>query len=109
MPRASPKHSCEVHFQRSSSSLCTGDYRASGREDPDKTAEFSWTKPGILLKFSSLLRPMVLYWRRFHTQASLDVGARARHGPLSMPVGMLAADGHQQAAYLPARGGGLSP
>jgi hypothetical protein len=29
---------------------------------------------------------MVIYWRRFHTQAPLDVGARTGRGPLSLPL-----------------------
>jgi hypothetical protein len=33
-----------------------------------------------------MVRPMVVYWRRLHTQAPLNVGARGGHGPLSMPL-----------------------
>jgi hypothetical protein len=65
MPRASPKHSRDVYLHRHVSSLGTRDYMGSGRDDPDKTAEFIRQKPDIFLKSAFATHPMVIYWRRF--------------------------------------------
>src|SRR5262249_40544 len=57
----------ECLLQQLDSRLYTREYRATGRDSPDKRMEFSWQKPGILLDCHPWYGRAVVYWHHFGT------------------------------------------